>query len=393
MEETLGHSVTPSPQDAEARIRVLIVDDQALVAEILRRMLVNELDVAVCYCQDPSEAIEKALEFNPTVILQDLNMPEVDGMTLVRYFRAHTQLKSVPLVVLSAEEDATVKAEAFKLGVNDYMVKLPARAEVVARIRHHSEGYLAAQQRDAAEAALREELAEAERYVRRLLPEPSQKLGVDWRLQTSTSLAGDTLDVFPLDDGRLAFYVLDVCGHGVGAALLSIGVMLALRSRALAGADYASPGSVVAALNKAFPSGEDGKYFTIWYGVLDRRTRTLRYAGGGHPPALFLAAAEDGKTVPQELRARGPLIGVFDDAVFKEQEVELPCTGKLYVYSDGVYEVTLEDGSIWPFSQFAEYLASIPEDASRMDALLEHAKYLEGSETLPDDFTILEVVV
>jgi len=125
------------------RIRVLLVDDQPIIGEAIRRMLAPEADVDFRYCSDPTQAMEMAAEFKPTVILQDLVLPEVDGLTMLRFYRANPATKDIPTIVLSTKEEATVKAEAFTLGATDYLVKLPDPIELTARIRHHSRGYIA----------------------------------------------------------------------------------------------------------------------------------------------------------------------------------------------------------------------------------------------------------
>ena len=136
------------------RITVLLVDDQAMIGEAVRRMLAPEQDIDFHFCQDATKAIKAANRIHPTVILQDLIMPEVDGLILVRYFRANPTTRDVPLIVLSSKEEALTKAEAFALGANDYLVKLPDRVEIIARIRHHSRGYINLLQRNEAQARL-----------------------------------------------------------------------------------------------------------------------------------------------------------------------------------------------------------------------------------------------
>ena len=122
---------------------MLLVDDQAIIGEAVRRMLMSETDVDFSYCADPTKAIEVAAEFKPTVILQDLVLPEVDGLTMLRFYRADPATKDIPVIVLSTKEEAAVKAESFTLGATDYIVKLPDPIELTARIRHHSRGYIA----------------------------------------------------------------------------------------------------------------------------------------------------------------------------------------------------------------------------------------------------------
>src|SRR4051794_29163177 len=119
------------PSLTQHQITVLLIDDQPLVGEAVRRMLVKEPDVVFHYCKDPTKALAKAAEVQPTVILQDLVMPEIDGLTLVKQFRDNVATRDTPLIVLSTKEEAKVKAEAFALGANDYIVKLPDQLELL----------------------------------------------------------------------------------------------------------------------------------------------------------------------------------------------------------------------------------------------------------------------
>ena len=135
---------------------VLLVDDQAMVCEAVRRALANQGDIDFHYCADARDAMTIANQIKPTVILQDLVMPGIDGLTLVGQFRAHPVTKDIPIIVLSTNENPQVKGQAFALGANDYLVKLPDKIELIARIRYHSKAYINLVQRDAAYRALRE---------------------------------------------------------------------------------------------------------------------------------------------------------------------------------------------------------------------------------------------
>jgi len=135
---------------------VLLVDDQPIIAEGIRRMLESESDIIFHYCENPSDAIKMATEVEATIILQDLVMPDIDGMTLVRYYRANLDTKNIPVIVLSSKDDPQIKSDAFTNGANDYLVKLPDKIELLARIRAHSRSYLTQLERDAAFHALRE---------------------------------------------------------------------------------------------------------------------------------------------------------------------------------------------------------------------------------------------
>ncbi len=156
---------------ASDQVRVLLVDDQLIIVEAVRRMLAGHPDIAFHYVTDPGAAHAAALALQPTVILQDLVMPGADGFQLIAGYRADERLADVPVVVLSTKEEAKLKAHGFAVGANDYLVKLPDRLELLARIRHHSRGYISLLQRDAALRSLRasqDELARANLELQKL---------------------------------------------------------------------------------------------------------------------------------------------------------------------------------------------------------------------------------
>lgn len=121
---------------------VLLVDDQRMVGEAVRRMLASEPDITFHFCIDPSVAVERAIELRPTIILQDLVMPGVDGFMLLASYRSTPSIRDVPVVVLSSNEEPKDKSRAFAEGASDYLVKLPDPVELVARVRAHSRRFL-----------------------------------------------------------------------------------------------------------------------------------------------------------------------------------------------------------------------------------------------------------
>ena len=256
----LSAAVPPAVPASTSRVRVLLVDDQAIIGEAVRRMLLAETDLDFQYCGDPTKAMEVAAEFKPTVILQDLVMPEIDGLTMLRFYRANPATREIPVIVLSTKEEPKTKAEAFTLGASDYLVNCRIRSRLIARIKHHSRGYIALVERNEAYAALKlsqqrlaDELNEAAQYVISLLPERlTGKISADWNFIPSVELGGDAFGYFWLDDDHFVLYLLDVCGHGVKAALLSISAMNVIRNQTLASTDFTSPAQVLAGLNEAF---------------------------------------------------------------------------------------------------------------------------------------------
>ena len=141
---------------ASGSMMVLLIDDQAIVAQSVRRLLADRPNIALHYCSNPADAIRAANEVRPTVILQDWVMPSIDGLDLLQMFRNNALTADTPIIVLSSEENPDVKRRAFAAGATDYLVKLPDRVELIARIESHSKSYQVRLQRDEAFRSVRE---------------------------------------------------------------------------------------------------------------------------------------------------------------------------------------------------------------------------------------------
>lgn len=380
-------------------IKVLLIDDQRIVAASVQKMLSGEKDIIFHYCQEPENAITMAQELKPTIILQDLVMPGIDGLTMVKYIRANSKLKDIPLIVLSATEDAETKAEAFAIGANDYIVKLPDKIELIARIRYHSKGYINLLQRNEAYNALlksREELQKeldfACEYVVSLLPEKIEtgQITTDWKFVSSASLGGDAFGYYWLDDDNFIVYLLDVCGHGVGAALLSVSALNVIKNQTLPNTDFRDPQQVVSALNEAFlMEKHKGLYFTLWYGVYNKNTNELKFTSGGHPAALLY----DGDGETKELNITNCIVGGFEGFPFKSASVIVKPPCRLYVFSDGVYEITdFKTQEMWSLNDLKQFLFKLPSDnSSEFENLYKSVQEVSQLEQLEDDFSILKL--
>jgi sigma-B regulation protein RsbU (phosphoserine phosphatase) len=380
---------------------VLLIDDQAIVGHAVGEMLRGEGDIRFHFCQEPLKALELAKQLGPTVILQDLMMPDIDGLTLLKFFRANPATREVPMIVLSSKEEPVVKAQAFGLGANDYLVKLPDKVELIARIRHHSRGYIAQLQRNEAyrklaesERQLANEVAEAAKYVRSLLPEALKQgpVHIDWRFVPSTQLAGDAFGYHWLDQKHLAIYLLDVSGHGVGSSLLAVTVLNVLSHRTLPNTDFYDPSAVMAGLNGVFNmERHGGHFFTIWYGVFDAEQRKLTFSGGGHPPALLFAGSGPGDARMQPLDGDGPPIGITDQIPFENSAIELPAFARLLLYSDGAVEVGEPDGKMYGQNDFNTFVREMGPVDTMADRTLQRARELRGGDVLNDDCSVMQI--
>lgn len=382
---------------------ILLVDDQPIIADSIRSMLEGEEDVIFHYCSEPKKAIQIANEVHPTVILQDLIMPDMDGLTLLRYFLANPQTQNVPVIVLSTTEDPSIKAEAFSLGASDYIVKLPDKIEFLTRVRNQSEAYTRLLERNDAYAKLVEnqvilntDLQNAAAYVTSLLPLPVRNAEIEasWCFIPSAQLGGDAFGYYWLDDNNFIFFLLDVCGHGVGAALHSITVANVIRLHTTKDIDFDNPSLVLKQLNKMFPiEKHHDMFFTIWYGVYNKQTRLLKYSSAGHPAALLYDLNDSKLFKSSSLRTPGLVIGALSEADFINDSCYIPKDSRLFLFSDGAYTIknsnnemiTIED-MIKTFDQY------VGESRHNLEKIVRAFQQIQnGKRTFMDDFSIVEI--
>jgi serine phosphatase RsbU (regulator of sigma subunit) len=204
--------------------------------------------------------------------------------------------------------------------------------------------------------ALDRELAEAHDYVLSVLPPPLTDGPViaEWLYQPCTRLGGDAFGYQMLDSRYFAAYMLDVAGHGAGSALFSVTVANVLRQRMLPEVDFRDPGAVIRGLNRMFPmERHNNLFFTMWYGVYDTVDRTINFATAGHHPGYMLAPDA---TEPVPLGTRNPSVGIAADReVAASRSAVLPGSS-LFLFSDGVFEITDREGREWSLSQILSLL-------------------------------------
>jgi serine phosphatase RsbU (regulator of sigma subunit) len=237
---------------------------------------------------------------------------------------------------------------------------------------------------------MRAEFAAGIQYVRDCIPPPMEGVvSVDWRYLPASTLGGDTIGYHWVDAECLALYLIDVTGHGLDAALLSVTVANVIRAGALPETDMKHPDQVLAKLNDAFQGEQHGeRYFTIWYGVYHRESRMLTWAGGGHPPSIVLTP---GESKPLLLPSAGLIMGVMRGVKYPAQSCRVPPGARLLIFSDGVFEIFRDGRATWNLNACIDYLASLGQrQGSLIDDLLHHVRHLRGSPQLEDDFSVIE---
>lgn len=234
------------------------------------------------------------------------------------------------------------------------------------------------------------ELRQAAEYVRALLPlNLSGEVTINHLFMPSSDLGGDVFDYYWLDSDRLVIYLLDVAGHGVQSALLSISVLNVMRSRAFQLDECFQPATVLQELNRIFQMGTQGDdYFTLWYGVYSRVDQTLTYASAGHPPALLV---QPDRTV-QQLGVGGIAIGLMPDIVYEQGCCPIEVGSCLYVFSDGVYEINQANGKLWEFEAFVDLVSAHQQQPiNHLESIHTQICNVKNSNIFDDDFSLVHI--
>jgi sigma-B regulation protein RsbU (phosphoserine phosphatase) len=238
------------------------------------------------------------------------------------------------------------------------------------------------------------QLADAASYVRSQLPiNLFDSVRTDWRYLPSSALGGDALDFFWLNEDHMVMFLLDVVGHGVGSALLAISILHLLRQRALKDGDPLDPVSVLAALNRSFQMDEHGdKVFSIWYAVFDRVSGIIRFATAGHPPALLISPGPDGQPEAKWLKGKGLWIGATTTETFEGGTAIVAQDAELFVFSDGLYELSTPEGPMIGLDRFGQLLADFYSSGTTdLETVLTEVSRIHGSDQFEDDASILKV--
>jgi len=230
-------------------------------------------------------------------------------------------------------------------------------------------------------------LDSAAAYVSSILPgELDGPVRVSSRFLPSQQLGGDSFDYRWIDDDHLIAYLIDVSGHGIGAALMSVSVHNLLRSGSLPFETLLAPEEVLTELNELFQmDNHDGNYLTMWFGVYEVSTRSLRFASAGAPPAI--AVGPDATST--ELSTSGKPLGMFDDARYTSGSYTVAPGSRILIYSDGAYEDACVDGRPWSSTDFTQLFTRLHD--SSLDDLVETLRGLTPSGTFTDDCSLVRL--
>lgn len=382
--------------------RLLVVDDDYMNSALLSERLHTE-GYVVEVANDGCTALEKLATETFDLVLLDIVMPDMDGYDVLKKLKADSKLHDIPVIMISGLDDLNSVARCIEIGADDYLPKPYKPVLLQARINACLEKKQLREQEQAMYRALVEsqkhlaaELNEAADYVISLLPPPlTGEVTTEWCFIPSTQLGGDSFGYHWLDEDNLAIYLLDVCGHGVGAALLSISAMNVLRAQSLANTDFRDPAQVLMRLNETFQMDrQNNMYFTIWYGVFDKKKREISFARGGHPPAVLVTGQTQETSERIELKSPGLVVGTMPGVIYRSKRQSVGKFAEIYLFSDGVYELTNPAGEMWDYQKFLNTLTeAVPEGQTRMGHIVASAKAFRGSGNFEDDYSLVRIVL
>lgn len=330
---------------------VLIVEDSLVYRRLLSRML-TQWGYRVSEAENGIVALT-VLETQPvSMVISDWEMPEMDGLTLCREIRGRQLGHYIYFILLTARENPNDLTQGFDAGVDDFLSKPVEQSELRARLHAGTrilslEATLAARNTHLSEALrqIEQDLEVAARIQHSVLPAHQQCYGdyfSDWLFLPSAWVSGDIFNVFPLDN-HLGFYCVDVSGHGVGAAMMSLAVARQFLhgrtvERFLLDGDkgVVSPAEVVRILNERFCSDEAEivSYFTLIYGVINLTSGEGRLCQAGHPTPFIVTPHGQIRTVGEG----GAPVGLMPHLSWTDVSFTLAPGERLCLFSDGITE-------------------------------------------------------
>jgi phosphoserine phosphatase RsbU/P len=394
-------------------MKILVADDDPMQRLLLVELLKGHGHEVISAC-DGIAAWEALSRSGSSMVFTDWMMPRMNGLDLIRKIRSTDFGRYVYVILCTSRGSRADWIEGMRSGADDYVEKPVYEDELLARLGAGKrvidlEQRLEDDNRQLAEIneslskayeTIRKDLEAAARMQRSLLPVPCtiQGLRCDSLFLPASAVAGDVFNFFPLSATVTGFYLLDVSGHGIPAAMLSVTLSKMLNSRASQGSplvktaadgigyEIRPPQEAMAELNRRFQDQGD-MYFTMVYGLLDNRTQRLQIVQAGHPEPILLRRGRP----PVALGEGGFPVGMLPEMSYDALEYTLEIGDRLFLCSDGILECPNREDEQFGLDRFIEFLdrhRSEPLDALLKSMELTIRKW-GGSSDFADDVSLL----
>jgi sigma-B regulation protein RsbU (phosphoserine phosphatase) len=397
-----------------------VVEDTAFSRVLIANQL-RSLNYEVLEAENGRQAWKMLKENDINMVVTDWMMPEMDGIELCEKIRKFLASSYIYIILLTAKKERQDFIQGMAAGADDFMSKPYDPMELEMKIRagervlsyerklkdRNAELAVAMEELDQAYRVIKQNLNLAARFQKSLVPPKDEQVGPlsfhsFW--QPCEIVAGDYFNYFPYSDRYVCFYLLDVAGHGIPAAMLSFTLSHVLSPLhesvpSLTSADtdvsashlflnFTDPQKVAQDLNHIFQDRSDGEqYFTMIYGVLDLKEQRIRFTQAGHPPMIHLPKNKEALPVGDG----GFPMGLFNDVTFDSHEFEIGPGDRIFLYSDGITSVMNPQREPYSMHRFLDFLNKNRE--KNLDTLLNSLSYeldlWRGSEEFDDDLSIL----
>lgn len=395
-------------------MRVLLAEDDPLSRLMLQRDL-TKLGYEVSVAENGRAAWDQFVARRFAMVVTDWVMPELNGLDLIRRIRASGGDAYTYIILLTSRSEHVDLIEGMEAGADDFMTKpfqpdeLRVRLRAGLRVIELEHALLRRKQEiESAHDRMRRDLDAAAQVQRAYLPTKApdrQGARFAWAFRPCDQLAGDMLNVVTLDETHVGFYLLDVSGHGVPSALLSVALtrlltpdwettsVLCEPSAAPPGYLIVSPAEVANRLNRRLLGDSSTRqYVTLVYGMLDTATRTCRLVAAGHPPPARVGPGVE----PAFLDVSGFPIGLTDLSLagnYAEAVLQFGAGERLYLYSDGVTDAKNEAGEEFGSDRLLTVLADTRSSpiAQSLDTLIGQLEAWRAGKPADDDVSVLVV--
>ena len=371
--------------------KILIIENNFLIRKLLKKMLTRE-GYEVIEASNGQEGLSMLHTYSPSLILCDWDLPTLSGLAVCKQVKSDPELSSIYFIFLTTNSTLGQRVKGLDSGADDFLKKPISMSELSARVRVGLRVNRELQEQRRLTQTLEAEMTEAADYIRSLMPSPMiGSVSIESQFLPSRQLGGDCFDYRWLDRDWLLIYVLDVSGHGLGAALMSVSVQNILRTQVLPDVNFYQPKMVLTALNEAFAAQESERYFTMWYGVYDSKRRLLFYSSAGHPPGLLISGDVADPEV-QRLRTPATPIGIVLDMNYTTQCCKIPPNSTLYLFSDGIYEFQKFDQTMWTLEDWVRFLRiHHTQTPLTPEEIVRKVQVIKKNLEFEDDCTLLQV--
>lgn len=343
--------------------KILVVDDEPDLEVLIKQKFRKEIkdnSMNFVFAQNGIQALERLEEHEDvSVVLSDINMPEMDGLTLLQKLHEMNNplLKSV---IVSAYGDMENIRTAMNRGAFDFLTKPIDFNDLDLTVRktmdHLEVIKIAVSARDEL-VAFQHDLTTAARIQQSLLPSTfpafpkRSELEIHAEMLTAKNVGGDFYDFYFLDDDRLAFAIGDVSGKGIPAAIYMAVCRTLLKATAH---QVAHPGEVLRRVNTLLiPESEASTFVTIFFGVLNTRSGEVQYSNGGHNSPCLVRSTGEVEMLPY---TDGVLLGKMEHQDYDAKKIQLEKGDKLFMYTDGVTEAMDSEMNMYEEERLISYL-------------------------------------